>query len=239
MPDLNGSVFIVTGASGNLGQAVTRTFAAAGARLALVDRSVKDNLEDIFPALKDAPERYLAVAADLTNATAVADMVAQVAAHFGRIDGLINVAGGFRAGSPVHELDLDTWDFMLNVNARSVLLTSRAAIPHLIQAGGGRIVNIGAKAALAGGANMAAYSASKSAVLRLTEGMAAELKGHNINVNAILPGTIDTPQNRKAMPKADPSKWVAPEALADVILFLCSEASRAVTGALIPVYGKG
>lgn len=239
MADLTDRVFIVTGASGNLGRAVTRVFAAAGARLALVDRSVKGSVGENFPELADGAVRHLTVVADLTDAQSVADMVGQVRAHFGRIDGLVNIAGGFRAGSPVHELDLDTWDFMLNLNARSVLLTSRAVIPHLIAAGGGRIVNVGAKAALSGGANMAAYSASKAAVLRLTESMAAELKGQGINVNAVLPGTIDTPQNRAEMPKADTSKWVTPEALAEVILFLCSDAARAVTGALIPVYGKG
>ena len=239
MADLNGKVFIVTGARGNLGQAVTRAFAAAGARLALVDRSGPGRVSAVFPELGDDAARYLVVAADLTDPQSVAGMVAQVSAHFGRIDGLVNTAGGFRAGSPVHELDLATWDFMLNLNARTVLLASRAAIPHLIAAGGGRIVNIGAKAGLAGGANSSAYSVSKSAVLRLTESMAAELKEHNINVNAVLPGTIDTPQNRADMPKADPTRWVAPEALADVILFLCSDAARAVTGALIPVYGLG
>ncbi len=238
MLDLKDSVFIVTGATGNLGQAATRVLFGSGARLALTDRSVEEKFGEVFPDLAGS-ERVLAQAADLTDPGSVAGMVSAVAARFGRIDGLVNIAGGFRAGNPVHELDLETWDYLLNLNARSVLLACRAVIPHLIAAGGGRIVNVGAKAALSGGANMAAYSASKAAVLRLTESMAAELKGHNITVNAVLPGTIDTPQNREEMPRADTSKWVAPDALADVIAFLCSKQARAVTGALIPVYGQG
>jgi len=238
MANLKDRVFIVTGATGNLGQAVTRVLFRSGARLALTDRSVEDKLAEVFADLSGS-ERVRAYAADLTDPVSVAAMVSAVVEDFGRIDGLVNIAGGFRAGSPVHELDLETWDFMHNLNARSVLLTSQAVIPHMIEAGSGRIVNVGAKAALSGGVNMAAYSASKAAVLRLTESMAAELKGHDITVNAVLPGTIDTPQNRAEMPKADTSKWVAPEALADVITFLCSDEARAVTGALIPVYGKG
>ena len=157
--------------------------------------------------------------------------------RFGRIDALCNLAGGFHMGEKVHEIPADKWDFMMELNAGSVLRMSHAVVPQMLKAGGGKIVNIGAFSALSGKAEMGAYIASKSAVIRLTETMAAELRGHNINVNCVLPSIIDTPQNRAAMPKADPAKWVAPEALADVLLFLCSPGARAIHGAAIPVVG--
>jgi len=186
----------------------------------------------------DSPNHFLATSVDLTNANAVETMVDETVERFGRVDVLINTAGGYRGGTPVYETPFETWDFMLNLNARTVFTASRAVIPHMLRQGSGRIVNVAARAALQGGAKMAAYSASKSAVMRLTESMAAELKKDGINVNCVLPGTIDTPQNRQAMPNADHSRWVKPEAIADVILFLASDAARAVQGAAIPVYGK-
>src|SRR4029077_15221213 len=141
---------------------------------------------------------------------------------------LCNIAGGFRMGSPVHETTDKDWDFMFNVNARTVLNMSRAVVPVMLKAGGGKIVNIGAFAAQKGAAQMGAYVASKSAVIRLTETMAAELREKNINVNCVLPTIIDTPENRKAMPDADPAKWVAPADLANVIVFLSSPAAKAI-----------
>jgi NAD(P)-dependent dehydrogenase (short-subunit alcohol dehydrogenase family) len=128
---------------------------------------------------------------------------------------------------------------MLNLNARTVFIASSAVIPAMLAQGRGKIISVSSRAALKGGGKSAAYSVSKSAVLRLTESMSAELKGSGINVNCVLPGTIDTPQNREAMPKADTSRWVKPEALADVILFLASDAARAVHGVAVPVYGTG
>jgi NAD(P)-dependent dehydrogenase (short-subunit alcohol dehydrogenase family) len=163
--------------------------------------------------------------------------VGAVVARFGRIDALCNLAGGFQMGDRVHEIPADRWAFMMELNAGSVLRMSHEVVPHMLRAGGGKIVNIGAFSALAGKAEMAAYIAAKSAVIRLTESMAAELRGRGINVNCVLPSVIDTPQNRAAMPKADPAKWVAPAALADVILFLCSPAARAIHGAALPVVG--
>jgi NAD(P)-dependent dehydrogenase (short-subunit alcohol dehydrogenase family) len=127
---------------------------------------------------------------------------------------------------------------MLNLNARTALVLSRAVVPHLLEQGSGKIVHVAARAALKGGANSAAYSVSKSAIMRLVESMAAELRHKNINVNCVLPGTIDTPQNRQDMPNADHSRWVPPEAIADVMLFLASDAARAVHGAAVPVYGR-
>ena len=165
-------------------------------------------------------------------------MAHQAVARFGRIDVLVNTVGGFRAGTPVHETPLETWDFMFQLNARTAFLASRAVIPHMLQQGQGKLIHVAARAALTGAAKMAAYSVAKSAVVRLTESMAAELRRANIHVNCVLPGTIDTPQNRAAMPAADHSRWVKPEAIADVILFLASDAARAIHGAAIPVYGQ-
>ena len=231
-------VVMVTGAAGNLGRAVARAFQTAGAKLVLVDRAA-DRLQRLFPDLVDSPNYFLATSVDMTDADAVEAMVDEAVKRFGRVDVLVNTVGGFRAGTPVHETSFETWDFLLNLNARTVFTASRAIIPHMLRQGSGRIVNVAARAALKGGARMAAYSVSKSGVVRLTESMAAELKKDGINVNCVLPGTIDTPQNRKAMPKANHSRWVKPEAIAAVILFLASDAARAVQGAAIPVYGKG
>jgi NAD(P)-dependent dehydrogenase (short-subunit alcohol dehydrogenase family) len=174
---------------------------------------------------------------DLTDVESVGAVVAEVRQRFGRIDVLVNAAGGYRAGTPVHETPLETWDFVLDLNARTGFISSSAVIPVMLEQGSGKIVNVSARAGLKGTGKAAAYSVSKSAVIRLTESMSAELKRSGINVNCILPGTIDTPQNRESMPTADHSRWVPPEALADVILFLASDAARAVHGAAVPVYG--
>lgn len=238
MFDFSDRVVMVTGAAGNLGSAVAQAFQAAGAKLVLVDRAA-DRLQRLFPDLVDSPNYFLATSVDMTDADAVEAMVDEAIKRFGRVDVLANTVGGFRAGTPVHETSFETWDFLLNLNARTVFTASRAIIPHMLRERSGRIVNVAARAALKGGARMAAYSVSKSSVVRLTESMAAELKKDGINVNCVLPGTIDTPQNRKAMPNANHSRWVKPEAIADVILFLASDAAGAVQGAAIPVYGKG
>ena len=238
MFDFSHRVVIVTGAAGNLGRAVARAFQAAGARLVLVDRAA-DRLPRLFPELADSPHHFLATSVDLTDAEAVEAMVAEVMQRFGRIDVLINTAGGWRGGQAVHETELDTWSFLFDLNVRTAVIASRAVVPHMLAQGRGRIVNVAARAGVAGTARNGAYSAAKSGVIRLTESMAAELKKQGLNVNCVLPSTIDTEQNRAAMPKADPSRWVEPEAIADVILFLASDAARAVQGAAIPVYGKG
>jgi NAD(P)-dependent dehydrogenase (short-subunit alcohol dehydrogenase family) len=234
MLDFSERIVIVTGAAGNLGSAVAKAFQAAGAKLALVDRAA-DRLPRIFPDMVGSPDHLLIPSVDLTDVDGVATMVTETLSRFGRIDVLANIAGGYRAGAPVHETLLETWDFLLNLNARTVLIVSKAVVPHMLEQGSGKIVNVAALAALQGRAKMAAYSSAKSAVIRLTESMSAELKKRGINVNCILPSTIDTPQNREAMPNADFSRWTKPEAIADVILFLASDAARAVHGAAIPV----
>ena len=238
MFDFTNRVVIITGAAGNLGVVTARAFQAAGASLVLVDRA-PDRLPKLFPELASSPKHFLATSVDLGDVLAVEKMAQEAVKRLGQIDVLVNTAGGYRAGKPLHEAPLEDWDFLLNLNARSVLIACRSVIPQMLKQSAGKIVNIASRAALMGEANAAAYSVSKTAVVRLTESMAAELKSHDINVNCILPGMIDTPPNRQAMPNADYSQWVAPEALADMILFLASDAARAIQGAALPVFGKG
>ncbi|GAB3668362.1 SDR family NAD(P)-dependent oxidoreductase [Ramlibacter alkalitolerans] len=223
---------MITGAAGHLGQALAADLRARGARLALLGHDVAS----LRRAYVEAPDLLL-LAADLRDAAQVGAATSEAIARFGRIHALCHIAGGFRMGDAVHETAPATWDFLMDVNARSLVNVARAVVPHLIEHGGGRIVTVGATAALQGAARMGAYSASKSALMRLSESMAAELKAHGINVNCVLPSIIDTPENRAAMPDGDPTRWVAPQALADVIAFLCSDAARAIHGATIPVRG--
>jgi NAD(P)-dependent dehydrogenase (short-subunit alcohol dehydrogenase family) len=237
MFDFSDRVVMATGAAGNLGQAVARAYLAAGAMLVLVDRK-PDRLQRLFPELADSPDHYLATSVDLTNEDAVQGVADEALRRYGRIDVLANTAGGWRGGKSVHETPLDTLDYLFNLNTRTVFITSRAVVPSMLKQGSGKIVNVAARAALGAASRNGAYAASKSAVVRLTETMAAELVQQGIQVNCVLPGTIDTPQNRQAMPNADHSRWVAPEAIADVMLFLTSDAARAVSGAAVPVYGR-
>jgi NAD(P)-dependent dehydrogenase (short-subunit alcohol dehydrogenase family) len=224
---------LITGACGNLGRAVAQAFSDKGWTLVLLDRE-QSLLESIYGPDTD---RQLSLAANLLDAAAVDAAVQRALQQFGRIGVLCNLAGGFRMGEAVHETSDSTWDFLLGLNVRSVLHTARAVVPAMLAGGGGRIVNVGAGAAGKGGANMGAYAASKSAVARLTESMAAELREKGINVNCVLPSIIDTPENRKDMPKADPSRWVSPQSLAGVIAFLASDAAKDIHGASVPVTG--
>jgi NAD(P)-dependent dehydrogenase (short-subunit alcohol dehydrogenase family) len=219
---------MLTGAAGNLGRAVAGAFAGAGDNLVLLDLK--------RGALQDG-ERQIFIDTNLLDAQSVQAAVDKAVQRFKRIDILCNIAGAFRMGSPVHETTDKDWNFLVDVNVRSVLNMARAVVPVMLKVGGGKIVNIGAFAAQKGAANMGAYVAAKSAVIRLTETMAAELREKNINVNCVLPTIIDTPENRAAMPDADPKRWVAPNDLAQVIVFLASDAARAIHGAALPVTG--
>lgn len=224
---------LITGAAGHLGQALAATYRGRGARLALVDRQA-DALQRVF----GGPADTLLLPTDLLDAVQVRAAMQQAVDKFGRIDALCHLAGAFRMGEAVHETSPQTWDFLLDLNARTFLNVARALVPHMLERGGGRIVTVGAAAALKGAAQMGAYAASKSALIRLTEAMSAELRDRNINVNCVLPSIIDTPDNRAAMPDVDATRWVAPEALCEVIAFLASEAGRAVHGAAVPVTGR-
>ncbi|MDA9466337.1 SDR family oxidoreductase [Bradyrhizobium sp. CCBAU 53415] len=221
-------VLVVTGALGALGKVVVETAQARGARVAGIDHAPSQ-----APAGAD---RIEIGGVDLSDGAQAKTAVETAARHFGRLDALINIAGGF-AFETVGDGDSATWQRMHALNVLTALNTSRAALPHLAASKAGRIVNIGAMGALQAGSGMGPYAASKAAVHRLTEALASEWKG-KITVNAVLPSIIDTRANRADMPKADFSKWVTPLELAEVILFLASDAASGVTGALIPVGGR-
>ncbi len=235
MADFTNRVVMITGAGGNLGQATARLFAAAGARLVLAGRNYEE-LEAAFPELNPGSDALFLVG-DLTDENTVQGMILEVAETFERVDVLANIAGAYRPEPPVHEWSWPIWEFLISVNMRTVVNTCRAVVPLMLRQGSGKIVNVSARVALEGAARAGAYTISKSAVIRLTETMAAELKEAGVNVNCILPGTIDTPQNRANRPDEDFSRWVDPEAMAEVIFFLASDAARAIHGAAIPVYG--
>jgi NAD(P)-dependent dehydrogenase (short-subunit alcohol dehydrogenase family) len=225
---MEGKIVVVTGASGALGKVVVASALARGARVAAIDHAAS--------AMKATPERIELGGVDLTDATEAKKAIDAAASHFGKLDALVNIAGGF-AFETVAEGDPKTWQRMYALNVLTALNASRSALPHLTASGAGRIVNVGAMGALQAGAGMGAYAASKAGVHRLTEALAAEWKG-KITVNAVLPSIIDTAANRASMPNADFAKWVRPEELAEVILFLTSDAASAVTGALLPVNGR-
>ncbi len=211
---------LVTGAAGNLGRAVAQAFADRGAQLVLVGRQ----LETLRAAFGEENAQRLFVAADLLQAAQADGAAKSAIARFGRIDVLCNLAGGFHMGEAVHDTSPADWERMFGVNVQTLLHMVQAVVPHMLENGGGKIVNVGAFSAQRGLAQMGAYIAAKSAVIRLTESMAAELREQGINVNCVLPSIIDTPQNRSAMPGADPTRWVAPQDLASVIVFLASDA---------------
>jgi len=238
MSDFSNRVVMVTGAAGNLGQAVARAFHKAGARLVLVAHKETD-LTRILGSVEDTDGHMLIAPVDVTDLDAVRQAVGEAVRRFGRIDVLVNTVGGYRAGTPVHETPVETLDFLFNLNVRSMFLMCQAVVPTMLAQGEGKIINIGAAGGLHGGKGNSAYSASKSAVIRITESLAAELKTTRINVNCVLPGIIDTPQNREAIPKADHSRWVKPASIAEVILFLASDAARDVFGIALPVFGRG
>lgn len=221
---------IVTGGFGVLGRAVAEAFAAAGDRVARVDYA---------PPLAEPLAGGLDIGGvDLTDAASAAKVVADVARTFGSIDVVVNIAGGF-TWETLSNGDVSTWSRMFAMNALTAATMIKAALPELEKAQAARIINIGAGSAISADAGMGAYAASKGAVHRLTESLAAEMAGKDMTVNAILPSIIDTPANRADMPDADVSTWVQPAAIADVILFLASPAARAITGALIPVTRGG
>jgi len=221
-------ILIVTGARGALGKVVAELARSRGARVASIDHAPSQS-----PA---TPDRIEIGGVDLSDAIQAKTAVDAAAKHFGRLDALFNIAGGF-AFETVGDGDIKSWQRMYTLNVLTALNTSRAALPHLAASKAGRIVNIGATGALQAGSGMGPYAASKAGVHRLTEALANEWKG-KVTVNAVLPSIIDTQANRTDMPKADFSKWVTPQELAEVILFLASDAASGVTGALIPVGGR-
>lgn len=228
LPGLRGRRAVVTGAGGALGAAVVDRLRENGARVGAVVRARAGAL----------PADVATVSADLTDEAAVAACMATLADRLGgAAEVVVHCAGGY-AGAPLAATSLAEWRRMLEDNLTAAFLVLRAALPPMIAAGRGRIVTVGSRASLRGDEGTAAYAASKGGLLRLTEAAAAEGLAHGVTVNCVLPGTIDTPANRRGMPAADASAWVAPAAIAEVCVFLCSDAAAAVSGAAVPVYGR-
>jgi NAD(P)-dependent dehydrogenase (short-subunit alcohol dehydrogenase family) len=227
-----GRAVAITGAFGVLGGAVAKAAAGQGARLALIDFAKAP-----APGLPSGDDVLVLGGVDLTDAVQAGAAMDAVAERFGGFDALLNIAGGFtwetlQAGS------IESWPAMYRLNVLTATNACRSAVPHLKRSADGRIVNVGSAAALKAGLGMGAYAAAKAGVHSLTQALAEELKGDGVTVNAVLPSIIDTPTNRKDMPDADFSAWVAPDDLAAAILFLASPAARAITGALVPVTGR-
>jgi NAD(P)-dependent dehydrogenase (short-subunit alcohol dehydrogenase family) len=234
---LSGKVAIVTGGTGGLGEAVVKLLLAEGAAVDVPHRQAGD-LDQLRERIGLGAAAALGGATlDLTDEGAVGAYYQQVAARHGAIHLLVNIAGGFGGGEPVHKTGWALWQQQLDMNLKTTVLSCQAAIPHMLAAGGA-IVNVSTRTATQPGANLAAYAASKRAVLQLTEALAAELRDYAITANAILPSIIDTPANRAAMPKADYSKWVTPEQIARVVRFLVGPDATIISGAAVPVYGR-
>jgi NAD(P)-dependent dehydrogenase (short-subunit alcohol dehydrogenase family) len=232
-------VVVITGALGHLGRAVSAELAARGTQLVLLDRVPGAAALAAQSAFAAPAAAQVTAQVDLTSLPDVRAALDAAARRWGGIDALVNIAGGFQWQTLAASDDLAEWRTLFELNVMTCATACKAALPHLQRRGGGRIVNVGAFAAARGTSGMGAYAASKSGVARLTEALADELKGENITVNAVLPSIIDTPANRAAMPKADPSRWVRAEQIAQVVGFLLSDAAAAVTGALVPVTGRG
>ncbi|MEJ2447978.1 MAG: SDR family NAD(P)-dependent oxidoreductase, partial [Anaerolineales bacterium] len=215
---------------------VVQRFKKDDPSLILIDRH-PDRLVERYPELQSSGTNLLLPGVDLLDRKAVQNAVQQGISQFERVDCLIHTVGGFTMGETVAELSDQTLHKMFDLNLISLLNIAQAVVPQMVEAQSGKIVTVGARPSFSGKARMSAYSIAKSAVLRLTESMSAELKGIGINVNCLIPGTIDTPENRQAMPDADTSGWVTPASLAEVIYFLCSPGADDIHGSAVPVYG--
>jgi len=231
MNELADRIVMVTGAKGGLGAHVTRAFLNTGAWVVGSSRTIDDS--------KFAHPRFTGIPADLTMDGDARSLARRAIDRFGKIDALVHVAGGFAGGCPIHETDDATWEGMMSLNLRAAFYILRAVIPHMRQEARGRIVAIGSRAGVEPAANISAYSASKAALVSLVRTAALENRDLGITANLILPGTIDTQANRQADPHADRSRWVSPEGLAELAVFLVSDAGAQITGAAIPFYGAG
>jgi NAD(P)-dependent dehydrogenase (short-subunit alcohol dehydrogenase family) len=232
-----GNVILVAGGTGGLGHAVSLAFLKENGKVSATYRNQAE-----WDALKSAAgatggSQLEAYAVDVTDEAAVRQLIEKILAKHGRLDALVNTVGGYAGGLKLWEMETKVFDQMLALNLRSGFALSRAAVRAMLKQGHGAIVNVAAKAAVDHAAGAAAYAASKAAAVAMLDSLAADLKGSGVRVNTILPSIIDTETNRKAMPKADFSKWPKPEDIARVILFLCSDDSRVIHGAAIPVYG--
>ncbi len=236
MGTLENKIAIVTGGTGALGKAITSAFLQEGTWVVctyIVDKEKKQCLS----LVENHKDKLVFIRADVTKEKEVYNLIKRTKREFGRVDILVNIVGGF-AYSYIKDTDQKIWDLMMNLNLKSVFLCSKHVIPRMIEQNYGKIINVSSRPALKGSAGVGAYSASKAGVLNLTETIADEVKDYDINVNAVLPSTIDTPANRRDMPDSDHSKWVKPEEIARVVIFLSSDDSNPISGAGIPVYGK-
>ena len=227
---MKGKVVLVTGANGGLGVHVTEAFLNAGATVIGSSRKIAQS--------EFHGESSKAIPADISNLQSTRSLVDKVIADFGRLDALVHTVGGFAGGQSVAETDDATWERMLDLNLNSLFHIVRAAIPQVRKSGAGRIIAIGSRAALEPGAGVGAYSASKAAMLSLMKTVALENRDAGVTCNVILPGTMDTPANREAMPGADFSTWVQPANVASLALWLASDAGKDINGAAIPIYGE-
>jgi NAD(P)-dependent dehydrogenase (short-subunit alcohol dehydrogenase family) len=227
--NLAGQVALVTGANGGLGTYVTGRLLVAGATVVGIARSIA--------AGEAHDSRFYPVSADLTDPEEVRKLITRLAAQFQKIDLLVQVMGGFAGGASVAQTDDATWRKMMDLNLNAAFYTFRSVVPVMREAGCGRIIAIGSRQAVQPAAGVGAYSASKAALVSLVQTVALENKDKNIRANVILPGTMDTPANRSAMPKANFERWVKPSHVADLVVLLASDAGADITGAAIPVYG--
>lgn len=234
---LTNQIVLVAGGTGGLGRAVSLAFLDRGAIVFVTYRKAEE-----FAALQSAAasnaSRLDGSATDVTDETAVAQLIERILAKHGRLDALINTVGGFAGGQKFWEADSKSLEAMLNLNLRSGWILARAAVRPMLKANRGSIINIASRAAVDHPAGLAAYAESKAAAVAMIDSLAADLKGTGVRANSVLPSIIDTEVNRKAMPKADFSKWPKPEEIARVILFLCGQEAKLISGAAVPVYGE-
>ena len=229
--DFDGRVVLVTGASGALGSAVAAAFDDAGATVCGADVVAPDDEDaEVDPSTVDFYET------DATDEGSVGETVEAVVDDHGRLDAVCNIAGTWRGGDPIHETDVEEFEMLLDVNLKSMFLTSKHAIPHLRDSEGA-VVSVSARSSLEGGEGDGPYRASKAGVRLLTETIAEENLG-TVRANAIMPSVIDTPMNREMMPDADHDEWVDPADIANVVMFLCSDEAEVTSGAAVPVYGE-
>ena len=230
--DFSDRVVLVTGIGGALGSAAAERFLAAGATVCGADVVAADSEDFLF----EEPERIDFYQGDFTDESRVEEAIADIVDTHGRLDALLNIAGTWRGGDPVEETDAETFDFLFDVNLKTMFLASKHAIPHLRETGGA-VVSVSARSSLEGGEGDGIYRSTKAGVRLLTETIAEENLG-DLRANAVMPSVIDTPMNRNMMPDGDHDTWVDPADIAEVMLFLCSEAASVTSGAAVPVYGE-
>lgn len=228
--DYSGKVVVVTGGTGQVGRIVAQAYVAAGATVIAADR--------MAPANADETQNPAFHQIDVLSEESVKNFFEELTQQHGPIYALVNTIGGYHAGEPVTEMNLSDFEGQFNLNVKTAFLLTKYAVATMTKTGGGKIVHFSSRAAVEKGVKAYAYSASKQAVVRLVESVAAETADQNININAVMPSLMDTPTNRKSMPNADFSKWPTPEQISKVLLFLTSSDAELINGAAIPVYGK-